>query len=217
VIDVHELRTRVDAAFVRTNRDTPPWPDPHPDRSAVPDEAYSRLTDPARWRILGARTDAWALALVESGLARVETEGPVTWTEPPHPAISRTERIVPRAAGALELVIAHTPIGDAPDAGIVLGVGDPAECVIWIPDCGCDACDTGSRNELDHLDSHLDGIVTGAFRRVTDGTRVVTVIGDGGWSSSGFGPRARAEVDAVLADAAGWDELTGSSWLDAGS
>ena len=106
-----------------------------------------------------------------------------------HP--SRAERVIPIAPGALELVVAHARIGDVVDAGIVLGVGDPAECIVWIPDCGCDACDSGSANELDYLDVYMNGVITGAFRRMTDGSRTITVIGDDVRTTSGFEPRRR--------------------------
>jgi Family of unknown function (DUF6226) len=141
----------------------------------------------------------------------------VRWKAQPGPVMSSAERAIPVAAGALELVIAHSQIGDVDDAGVVLGVGNPAECVNWFPDCGCDACDSGSQNELDHLDVHLLGIVTGSFRRLTRGKRVITVIGDGGWSASGFRSAARRighQVEAVLAEPHGWNELRGRSWLD---
>jgi hypothetical protein len=216
VIGVQELQVAVEAAFVQASRGLARWPDPHPDRSSVPDEAYSRLTNPAKWRILGARTDAWLVALVNAGLAIVEPDATVTWTSRRRPVISRAERAIPVAVGALELVVAHSQIGDVDDAGLVLGVGDPADCVNWFPDCGCDACDSGSQNELDHLDAHMVGIVTGSFRRLSDGERVITVIDDGGWSASGFrstGRRIGREVAAVLANPHGWDELTGRSWL----
>ena len=183
----------------------------------MPDEAYSRLTNPPKWRILGARTDAWLIALVDAGLAVVERNATVSWKTQPGPVMFHAERAVPMAAGALELIVAHSQIGDVDDAGVVLGVGDPAECVNWFPDCGCDACDSGSQNELDHLDAHLRGIVTGSFRRLTRGERVITVIGDGGWSASGFSTTARRighQVEAVLAEPHGWNELSGRSWLD---
>jgi hypothetical protein len=219
VVEIQELERAVEAAFARTGRDLTRWPDPHPDHSSKPDEAYSRLTNPARWRILGARTDAWLIALGDAGLATVERDVTVTWRTQPGPLISRAERALPAAAGALRLVTAHSRIGDVDDAGVVLGVGKPAECVNWFPDCGCDACDSGSQNELDHLDNHVRSIVTGSFRRLRDGERVITVIGDS-WNASGFRPRARRiwqEVEDVLANPVGWDELTGPSWLDTAS
>jgi hypothetical protein len=219
VIGTEELRAAVDAAFLRTGSGTAPWPDPYPgDDRSVPDEAYSRLTNPAKWRILGARTDAWLIALADAGLVVVEQDAVVTWTTPPGPVMSHAERVKPVVPGALQMIIAHSRIGDVDDAGVVLGVGDPAECVDWFPDCGCDACDSGSQNELDHLDTHLIAVVTGAFRRLTRGERTITVIEEGGWSASGFRTAARRighQVDAILANPNGWSELSGRSWLNA--
>jgi Family of unknown function (DUF6226) len=210
VILESELLAAVDRAFSTTARGLQQWPDPHPDRSPR-DEEYSRLTDPAKWRVIGARADAWTVALVDAGLAVVEADAAVDWREGPRVEISRAIRVVPFAPGALPLVIARSRIGIIPDAGVVLGVGDPAVCVQWFPDCGCDACDSGSQNELDHLDAHIRGIVGGVFRRLTDGEREITVIGEPGWTASG--EFARREVDAILADPTGWAELTGESWL----
>lgn len=215
--DVEELQAAVEAAFLQTGRGSARWPDPNPDRSLMPDEAYSRVTNPAKWRILGNRTDAWLIALVRAGLATVEPDAAVTWATQARPVISRAERAIPVATGALELVFAHSRIGDVDDAGVVLGVGIPAECVNWFPNCGCDACDSGSQNELDHLDSHILGVVTGSFRRLTHREAVITVIGDGGWSATGFSRTRRRigrQVEAVLANPRGWNELTGSSWLN---
>jgi hypothetical protein len=84
----------------------------------------------------------------------------------------------------------------------------------WIPDCGCDACDSGSANELDYLDVYMNGVITGAFRRLTDGARTITVIGDDVRTTSCFEPRSHDEVDAVLTNPLGWNELSGTSWLD---
>jgi hypothetical protein len=219
MVDLDELRRAVDDAFVETGRGSTSWPDPYPDRSSIPEDAYSRLTNPARWRILGVRTDAWLIALVGAGLATVQADPAVTWRTRELPIISRAERLRPTAAGALELVVAHSRIGDVGDAGVVLGVGDPAELVNWFPDCGCDACDSGSQNELEWLDTNIVGIVTGAFRRLTAGPMVITVIdGDGSWSADGFHSGARRigrKVDDILADPRGWDELSGRSWLEA--
>jgi hypothetical protein len=188
------------------------WPDPHPDRSPL-DAEYSRLLDPAKWRIIGARADAWLDAIVDTGLATVRHDMAVEWAAPPGPTITRTDRAVPIADAALPVVLARSRIDDVDDAGVVLGVGDPAVCVSWFPECGCDACDSGSQDELDRLDDHVLGIVRGTFRRLSKGRRTITVIGEqGGWSASGrFG---RGGVGAVLADPAGWDVVRGESWLD---
>ena len=63
ITELEHLQVAVEDAFAITSRETPPWPDPHPDHAAKPQEAYSRLTNPVRWRILRARTEAWLIAL----------------------------------------------------------------------------------------------------------------------------------------------------------
>ena len=101
------------------------------------------------------------------------------------------------------------------DAGVTLGVGDPAVAITWIPDCGCDACDSGSQDVLDELDEAIVGVVSGAFRRLAAGDRVITVIGADRWSgvvdrSPGS---AAAEVAEILADPTGWRGLSGAPWM----
>jgi hypothetical protein len=59
-----ELLEAVNAASEETGRAFTSWPDPHRDRSPF-DEEYSRLTDPTKWRVIGARADAWGRALVD--------------------------------------------------------------------------------------------------------------------------------------------------------
>jgi hypothetical protein len=205
-----ELLAAVDAAFEVTGKGLESWPAPHPDRPPL-EEEYSRLTDATKWRILGARAEAWIVALADAGLAVVEPNAAIQWAAAPGTVISRTDRVVPHAAGALPLVVARSRMGDVDDAGVTLGAGDPAVCVTAIPSCGCDACDSGSRRELDELDAHLLGIVTGAFRRLSAGDRKITVIGPGTRSASG--PFLDRTVGAVLADPSGWDEVSGASWL----
>lgn len=206
-----ELIDAVNAAFVETGRGIEPWPDPYPDRSP-PDEAYSRVTDPPKWRIVGARADAWLAALVGLGLADVEREASVRWVDPPGTTISRTDRVVPRASGALPLILARSRIESVDDAGVTLGAGDPAVTVEWIPDCGCDACDSGSQDALDELDEYLVSVVSGAFRRLTRRNRTITVIADGRKAASGR--FRRGEIDAIAARPKRWHETSGTPWLD---
>ncbi len=210
VIAEFELLAAVEAAFAITGQGLAPWPDPHLDRSPL-EEEYSRLLDPAKWRIIGARADAWLVALVDAALAIVERDASVRWRVEPGPQISRTDRVGAFADGALPLIVARSRLGGVADAGVTLGLGDPVTCLAWFPHCGCDACDSGSHSELDHLDRHIVGVVTGSFRRLTDGKREITVLDDNGWSASG--QFQRREVEAILADPSGWDELAGTSWL----
>ena len=206
------LREAVDAAFAVTGQEHRPWPDPHPDRSPSAEE-YSRLTDPDRWRIIGARADAWLHALVDLGLADVATNPMVRWSEPPRTEVSRLERVVPRAIGALPLIVARSRLGPIDDAGVTLGVGDPAVELTFIPDCGCDACDSGSQDVLDDLDVYVFSVVSGRYRRLWSGDRRITVLGDDGWRASGR--FRRGEVQDVIGRPDGWHVLSGTSWLDA--
>ncbi len=205
-----DLPAAVDAADRSASRGLVGWPDPHSGRSPL-DEEYSRLTDPGRWRIVGVRADAWLMALSEAGVATVRRNDDVDWEGPTGPVISRCDRVLPRVPGALSLVIARSWLGDVDDAGVVLGIGEPAIEIARFPDCGCDACDSGSQNEIDTLDAHLLGIVSGRFRRLSRRDEVVMTIGDGGWSASGRRRPPRAE--AVLADPRGWVERSGPSWF----
>ena len=204
VVALGELEAEMAAAFVETGRTTTSWPDPHP--VTVPDEAYERLTSPAKWQILSARADAWVAALTAAGLATVERRAAVRWTEPPGPVISRSERVTPTAAGAVELVVAHSRMGGIDDTGIVLGVGDPAERIALIPSCGCDACDHGSQVELDAIDGCFRAVVTGAVCRWADGS-LVLIGGDIARSVAGAGgPRSQTAATFI-----------GEPWLDLGN
>ncbi|WP_420865007.1 DUF6226 family protein [Brachybacterium paraconglomeratum] len=57
--------------------------------------------------------------------------------------------------------------------GPVVGAGDPPLPVETIPDCGCDACDSGSRNLLELLDQVILSIVDGSYEALIspDGRR----------------------------------------------
>ena len=107
-------------------------------------------------------------------------------------------------------MIARTQLGDVPDVGVVIGVGDPAASLEVNPDCGCDACDSGSANDLWVLDRDLLGVVTGVFRRLSRGSRTITVGHD---HCSASGDFRRGELGAILLDADGWTELRGAAWL----
>lgn len=167
-----ELLAAVDTAFVVTARGlAPPWPDPHEGRSPTDDE-YSRVSDPAKFRLLGARAEAWASRLAEQGMA---TRGhDVAWSEPPGTIVTRAERLDPRQPDALPLVIARSMIGDIPDAGVTLGVGHPAAFLAACPACGCDACDLGAQEELDRLDRLVLGVVSGRIDNLAQGERRIS-------------------------------------------
>ena len=122
VIDVADLLAAVDDTFRQTSAGLSPWPDPHPDRSP-PVDAYSRLTNPARWRILGARTNAWLSTLADAGLAVVDAGADVTWRVVQQPVITRVERRRSR-----------TPAAPSTSSSVTAGSAmstTPASCWGW--------------------------------------------------------------------------------------
>ena len=205
------LISAVDSAFEKVEASLCQWLDPHED--GIPsEEEYSRLANPDRWLILGARVDAWVETLVHLDVATVERGALVEWEELPGTAISHVDRVVPKAAGALPLVVARSYLGGVAGAGVTIGVGDPTACVDYFPNCGCDACDQGSKYELGQLDEWLEGIVSGVFRLLRKGKREIVVHDNNGWSGTNL--RRRDNVASILQDPKGWDELSGVSWLD---
>lgn len=238
-----DLVAEVEVAFARASAGLERWDDPHPppDR-IVADDEYSRLTNPAKWRIIGARADAWIDALVGLGLATVDRDAAPRWVEQPATAVTRMDLVTPSVDGGLPLVVCRSRIEDVPDAGVALGVGDPAVRIAFIPDCGCDACDSGSHDVIDELDSYLRPIVSGEFRHLWRGRQSITVLDDGRRQASNIGMgelpagirfsvapsnrrfldpgpaprrrrRTREVVDEILADPSGWNERSGPSWL----
>ena len=178
-----ELIASVDAAFVATGRGLAGWDDPHPDRMPL-EEEYSRLTNPQKWRILRARAEAWLKALDAGGLAEIAPDVAVVWEEQPSVDVVGVQRASPLGIGAIPLTFAWTRFDDA--TGVVIGVGNPTVVVEVVPNCGCDACDSGSQGALDELDDYVLGVVTGEYRRLRRGKRDITVYSHDHRSSSGF-------------------------------
>ena len=207
----------VESAFRRIARGLRRWDDPHPppDR-VVADEEYSRLRDPERWRIVGARADAWAEALVAVGAARFERAASVVWLEAPGTVTARVDLLVPTVPGGIVVAFGRSRIGDVADAGLTLGVadavGEPFVAVHVVPDCGCDACDSGSRDVVDEVDTWMGGIVDGSFRHLVSRFGTVTVRSAGLRGASAPGVM-RFDPDEVLRDPSGWREWSGPPWL----
>src|SRR5699024_11200623 len=67
-VDVDTLREAVARTYAAGPLAGVSWPDPHPDHE-VADEEYSRVTDPERYRVIGARTVAWIETLTNLGMA----------------------------------------------------------------------------------------------------------------------------------------------------
>ncbi|MFW6773377.1 DUF6226 family protein [Nocardioides sp. CPCC 205120] len=148
-MDEETLLAAVGAAYAVTGAGLPSWPDPWTDGPA--EDAYSRITDPERYRIVGARAAAWVRALTDLGLMEVAgtDEGPLAWT----PVDSRwtATHLRPHEEGALPLVVAVRAV-DVEHDSVAVGVGTPPVSVGLVPQCGCDACDDGSVALLDEVD-----------------------------------------------------------------
>ena len=166
MVTVSELQARVEATYERLG--LPSWPDPHPDRMSPGQDEYSRLTDPGRYRIVQARAGVWAEVLVDALGVRTETLTPESvaddvLSEP----FGRGVRLVPRPPGMLPLLLldhdAPTQTGDATLPVLRIAVVRPHVVVEMQPDCGCDACDSGSRDLLEAIDATIRHVVGGPF------------------------------------------------------
>ncbi len=205
-----ELLRAVDEAFAAAPLGHVSWADPNPERTPN-EEAYSRVTDPGRYQILLGRLDGWVKALEQLGAARVERDVSAEWAERVGGRPWRADRVVPLRDGTLPIIVGRQSYEDVLDTGVVLGCGDPVIEIERFPDCGCDACDSGSQDLLDHLDRYLLSIVTGQFRLLHRRSQIVVTLADG--RSGARGLPERLNMKDVLADSTGFQEHTGPAWL----
>ncbi|MFI1965443.1 DUF6226 family protein [Streptomyces pathocidini] len=184
-MDVQRLRQAVEEEFAATGAATPPWRDPHPDGAAPLDEEYSRCLNPGKYRILSTRTAAWARALNRLGLAAVEEveNHLAAWRETPVEPLDTTTKLRPARADAVPLVLGTRRLDGVPGTIVTLGAGEPAVELTTLPDCGCDACDSGSEALLEELDEYVLAVVTGDLVHVTRGPGTLVATGSG-WSAS---------------------------------
>jgi hypothetical protein len=200
-MDTETLRQAVAEAFAVTGATTPSWPDPHPDGQAPLEEEYSRCLNPGKYRILVTRLDAWVQALTELGLGVVDEVQDLdqAWRDGPVDDVHRGVWVRPVRAGAVPLLLGFQTMDDVPDAGVVLGAGEPAALLVSQPDCGCDACDDGSDYLLDEIDDHVLAVVSGTLVHVA-GKRGTIVATESGWTGEGSLAGVR-DIEKVLAQA----------------
>ena len=84
------------------------------------------------------------------------------------PQVSRSGVcLTPRRPGDLPLLLLEREVptgsGDATLAVLDVGVSDPGVVVASLPDCGCDACDAGSIDFLEAIDSTISHVVGDPF------------------------------------------------------
>jgi hypothetical protein len=165
---VDELQALVEERYAHL--DAPTWDAVYDwEESWPPDEAYSRVTDPARYRIVHLRARVWADVLAERLDARVEPLGPYADPEHRSRVVVGGSRLVPTAPGARPLLLVEIEVPQR--AGAPLPVLDvvldrPGFVVGGWPDCGCDACDTGSADLLGAVDDSILTVVVGPYAMV---------------------------------------------------
>ena len=187
----------VDEVFARLRGDLADWPDPHPGGAPAAEEEYSRCLDPGKYRLLAVRADAWVAAIVSAGLGLAEQVDPLSERWRGHPVLAPSRVTVLRGrAGTQPVVVGVAPAPGAAEGLVAVGVGDPAEILVSQPDCGCDACDTGSADLLETLDDAFVLALSGGVYAVRDGERVVRRSLDG-WGSTGVPDAERWLSDAV--------------------
>lgn len=208
------LLPAVEAAFAGLSAGMPRWPDPRRAPGWPPPEAYSRVTDAARYRIFGARARSWVEAITRAGLADVETVAPdrVTWRTEAVPDVDGVRRLRPRSAGALVLTIGTWPLAGVPAAGVILGVGrgdGVTVPVLHAPSCGCDACDDGSTRMLEEVDEAFVHVLGGGlmWARVRGGEVTTSLHG---WSATGL--RSGVEEALLAGRRRPTEELRGAPW-----
>ena len=148
-------------------------------REGPPDEAYSRVTNPERFRPLHGA----ALRLVERLVADYDVE----MTEGYDLSVLGIgkERLV-RPSVKLSLDdITCAPLTVAFDdfPGVSIGVGRWKE--VGFPSCGCDACDEDADGEIARMTRAFDSVVAGGFR---EAVRIPRFFGDGWLEESSLTP-----------------------------
>ncbi len=164
--------------------DVPSWDDPH-GTSGPPDEAYSRVTDPDRYRIVHVRARVWAEVLAERLGVQVEPLEPFLDPEQPSRVVVGGYRLLPPAPGARPMLLAEIEVRDEDEPPLpVLDVvlDRPGFTVGSHPHCGCDACDAGSDDELRGIDRSVMEVLTGPYAMLR---------GDG-WTATRGGGHASA-------------------------
>jgi hypothetical protein len=137
----------------------PSWPDPHPDRTAPRDEEYSRVTQPERYAIVYARARAWTEGLAERPGIAVETLAPAPLDRDGHYGqFDRGVRITSSRPDTLPLLLLER---DVTHAVLHISAVRPDVALEMLPDCGCDACDSGSADLLEAIDEAITRAVTG--------------------------------------------------------
>lgn len=136
------------------------------------------MTDPGRYGIVHARARVWVERLGEMPGVRVEPLAPSPLDGNGQLGrFGRGVRVTSPRPGTLPLLLLEREVpvhgADAPLAVLQVSLVRPEVTVATLPDCGCDACDSGSADLLRAIDEAVAHIVGGAF----------VVLRGSGWSA----------------------------------
>lgn len=225
MVHLKELRAQVDAGHARLS--LPSWPNPHPGMTSPSAEEYSRVTSPERYRIVEARASLWADILGACSGIKVEPMDPEALGEADPGDVTTGVRLHSDRPNTLPLLLLtrQVPIEAAAEPMAVLRICvERASAVLAeVPDCGCDACDSGSDNLLEAVDDVISGFVAGPSVMLRGPGWRADWHPDGGSSGGeGNGPdhdemmrlcrRLSAGQAAPLPE--GTEALINSAWLD---
>jgi hypothetical protein len=217
VTTLSTLRTQVEESYERLG--LPSWPNPHAGKDSPREEEYSRVTDPARYRIVHTRARLWADRL--SAVRRISAEQLTS------ASFDRGVRLTSTRRGTLPLLLLErgVPLSGrgAPRATLQISVARPEVSVEILPDCGCDACDYGSADLLKAVDDTIVEVIGSPFVALRGNGWHVEWYQDGGSASIGAdGPEyyQMMELCRRLAGGedvrlpAGAEALLGNAWFD---
>jgi hypothetical protein len=225
VTGIDDLRDRVRTAYAALS--PPSWPDPHPGRTSPAEEEYSRVSDPHRYRITHLRAQVWTdvlselpgVTIEELAAVREGRSGPDEWFD-------RGVMLTSSAPGTVPLLLLQQEV--------VVSAGEPALAVLQVsvvrpsmvlerwPDCGCDACDSGSDDLIEAIDETVAKVVNGPLVVLRGRGWQAQWDPDGGSSGGeGTGPDHARVMDLCrrLADGrdvrlpAGTEAVVGRSWI----
>lgn len=142
--------------------------------SPIPEEAYGRVTNPERYRVLhtAAREllDRLATSYAvdrEDGDAALDPALADRFAD----AAEAVVRLTPRSPAAAPLTVVFTSF-----PGLALRLGDWV--VEALPSCGCDACDEGPDDLVGLLTGLVEALVAGDFTERRAGDAVAYRLGD---------------------------------------
>jgi hypothetical protein len=166
MVTLGELRARVAASYDRLG--LPSWPNPHLGMASPREEEYSRVTEPNRYRIVHARARVWADRLGDSAGVHIETLAPAPLDDEGHLGwFDRGVRLTSSRPGTLPLLLLERDVRlaelDAYLAALHISVRQPEVILGIFPDCGCDACDSGSDDLLRAIDETISHVIGGQY------------------------------------------------------